>query len=66
MTRNQVTSCGERRFGGERRHFEYTLYIPERREGGDRRAAVGSPDNPVPCPNGGSESVTLAGLPSEP
>jgi hypothetical protein len=38
----------ERRCGIERRHFDYTLYIPERREGGDRR----SPENDaiIPAP----------------
>ena len=28
----------DRRTGIERRHFTYTLHIPERRAGGDRRA----------------------------
>ena len=27
----------DRRFGGDRRQFSYTVYIPERRSGKDRR-----------------------------
>jgi len=29
---------GERRSGGDRRNFSYTLYIPERRKDKDRRS----------------------------
>jgi hypothetical protein len=32
---------GERRAGSERRRFSYTLYIPERRKGRDRRDGNG-------------------------
>ena len=29
----------DRRYGVERRHYQYTLHIPERRSGFDRRCA---------------------------
>lgn len=35
------TDKGERRAGSERRKFSYTLYIPERRNGQDRRDGNG-------------------------
>ena len=34
---NTADNCG-RRNGAERRHFHYTFYIPERRNGSERRS----------------------------
>ena len=35
-------ACNERRLGIERRCFSYTVYIPERRSGHERRGLLGS------------------------
>ncbi len=37
------TDNGDRRSGVERRKFSYTLHLPERRNGGDRRAFENHP-----------------------
>ncbi len=33
-----LTDCGGRRLSGERRLFDYSVHIPERRNGKDRRS----------------------------
>jgi hypothetical protein len=35
--KNQQSAADERRYGVERRMFAYTVYIPERRRGRERR-----------------------------
>ncbi len=46
-------NCG-RRIGLERRRFSYTLHVPERRSGDDRRAAEDRRKTPRKVPDNGS------------
>jgi hypothetical protein len=38
MNRTSLPDCGGRRSGLNRRQFEYTMYVPERRESGEPRS----------------------------
>jgi hypothetical protein len=35
-----ILDNGGRRFGGDRRNYSYSLHIPERRSGNDRRNGI--------------------------
>jgi hypothetical protein len=56
---------GGRRFGIERRHFQYTCHVPERRSGHDRRTGLDrrSPCEPRSVNPGGERRTAFASPP---